>query len=42
LTGAEGQRILGRLTPGRPSNWRQLVRVMADFHPAPMKLKDAV
>lgn len=42
LTGANGQRILGRLTPGRPANWRQLVRVMADFHPAPMKLKDAV
>ncbi len=42
LTGASCQRILGRLTPGRPSNWRQLVRVMADFQPAPMKLKDAV
>jgi len=42
LTGATSQRILGRLTPGRPSNWRQLLRVMADFHPAPMKLKDAI
>ncbi len=42
LTGAQSQRILGRLTPGRPSNWRQLLRVMADFHPAPMKLKDAI
>lgn len=42
LTGANCQRILGRLTPGRPSNWRQLVRVMADFKPAPMKLKDAI
>ena len=42
LTGAESQRILGRLTPGSPSNWRQLVRTMADFHPAPMKLKDAI
>ena len=42
LTGADSQRILGRLTPGRPSNWRQLVRAMADFHPAPMKLRDAV
>ena len=42
LTGARSQRILGRLTPGRPSNWRQLLRVMADFHPAPMKLKDAI
>ena len=42
LTGAESQRILGRLTPGRPSNWRQLLRTMADFQPAPMKLKDAI
>jgi anhydro-N-acetylmuramic acid kinase len=42
LTGADCQRILGRLTPGRPSNWCQLVRVMADFQPAPMKLKDAI
>ncbi len=42
LTGADCQRILGRLTPGRPSNWRQLVRIMADFKPAPMKLKDAI
>lgn len=42
LTGANSQRILGRLTLGRPSNWRQLVRVMADYQPAAMKLKDAV
>ena len=28
LTGATSQRILGRLTPGRPSNWRQLIRAM--------------
>ncbi len=42
LTGADGQRILGRLTPGRPSNWRQLVRSMADFQPPAMKLRDAV
>jgi 1,6-anhydro-N-acetylmuramate kinase len=42
LTGANAQRILGRLTLGRPSNWRQLVRVMADYQPAAMKLKDAV
>lgn len=42
LTGATCQRILGRLTPGRPSNWRQLVRAMADFQPAPMKLRDAI
>ena len=42
LTGAGSQRILGRLTPGRPSNWRQLIRAMAQHHPAPMKLKDAI
>ena len=42
LTGATSQRILGRLTPGRPSNWRQLIRAMAQYHPAPMKLKDAI
>lgn len=42
LTGATSQRILGRLTPGRPSNWRQLIRAMAQHHPAPMKLKDAI
>ena len=42
LTGARSQRILGRLTPGRPSNWRQLIRAMAQHHPAPMKLKDAI
>jgi len=28
--------------PGRPSNWRQLIRAMAQHHPAPMKLKDAI
>lgn len=42
LTGATSQRILGRLTPGRPSNWRQLIRAMAQYHPEPMKLRDAV
>ncbi len=42
LSGATSQRILGRLTPGRPANWRQLVRAMADFRPPAMKLRDAV
>jgi hypothetical protein len=42
ITGANSQRILGRLTPGRPSTWRQLIRAMAQHQPAPMKLKDAV
>lgn len=42
LTGASEQRILGRLAMGKPSNWRQLLREMADFHPPAMKLRDAV
>jgi hypothetical protein len=42
LTGAADQRVLGRLTPGTPSNWRQLVREMSDFIPPAMKLKDAI
>ncbi len=42
LTGATDQRVLGRLTPGTPSNWRLLVREMSDFRPPAMKLKDAV
>ena len=42
ISGADSQRILGRLTPGRPANWRQLVRAMADFRPPAMKLRDAV
>ena len=42
LTGANSQRILGRLTPGSPMNWRQLVCEMADFQPPAMRLRDAV
>ena len=42
LTGASEQRILGRLSMGSPSNWRQLLREMADFQPPAMKLRDAV
>ncbi len=42
LTGATEQRILGRLSMGKPSNWRQLLREMADFHPPAMKLREAV
>ncbi len=42
LTGATQQRILGRLTPGRPNQWRNLLREMADFEPPAMKLRDAV
>jgi len=42
LTGAKQQRILGRLTPGRPNSWRNLLREMADHEPSAMKLRDAV
>jgi anhydro-N-acetylmuramic acid kinase len=42
LTGAEMPRILGRLTPGSPKQWRMLLREMADYHPAAMRLRDAV
>ena len=42
LTGCEYPRILGRLTPGRPSNWRQVIMDMADYHPPAMKLREAV
>lgn len=42
LTGATAQRVLGRVTPGTPSNWRQLIREMSDFSPPAMKLKDAI
>ncbi len=42
LTGANCLRALGQLTPGRPSNWRQLVMDMADFQPPAMKLRDAI
>lgn len=42
ITGASAQRILGRLTPGRPSHWRHLIRAMAQHQPAPMKLRDAI
>ncbi len=42
ITGADSQRILGRLTPGNAANWRQLLLDMADFQPPAMKLRDAM
>ena len=42
ITQANSQRILGRLTAGKPSNWRQVLREMADFQPPAMRLRDAV
>lgn len=42
ITGARQHRVLGKLTPGSPTNWRQLVRDMSDFRPPAMKLRDAI
>ncbi len=42
ITGARTKRILGRFTPGTPSNWRQLLREMADYQPSAMRLRDAI
>ena len=42
VTGAGSQKILGRLSPGTPSNWRRLLCEMADFQPPAMRLRDAV
>ena len=42
ITGAEFPRLLGRLTPGRPANWRRLLLEMADYRPPTMKLREAV
>ena len=42
ITGASSQKVLGKLTPGSPTNWRQLLREMADFQPPVMRLRDAV
>lgn len=42
LTGAAGLRLLGRLTPGKPFSFRNLLASMADSQSAPMRLRDAV
>ncbi len=42
LTGARSQRILGRLTPGKPTAWRSLLINMNDGEPPNMRLRDAV
>ena len=42
VTGAYSQKVLGTITPGSPTNWRQLLREMADFQPPVMRLRDAV
>ena len=42
LTGAQAPRILGRITPGNPANWRRVLMNMADYRPPAMRLKDAI
>lgn len=42
LTQASGQRILGRVTPGSPAAWRNLLVCMTDSLAPTMKLKDAI
>lgn len=42
LSGAAVQRLLGRITPGTPASWRNLLINMTDSHPPTMKLRDAV
>ncbi len=42
MTGATGLRLLGRLTPGKPFSWRNLLAVMADSQSTPMRLRDAI
>jgi hypothetical protein len=42
LSGAGIQRILGRITPGSPASWRNLLINMTDSQAPTMKLRDAV
>jgi hypothetical protein len=42
LTGANSQRILGRISPGLPVVWRHLLQNMNDATAPTMKLRDAV
>jgi anhydro-N-acetylmuramic acid kinase len=42
LTGAQWPRILGRITPGSPANWHQVLVDMAATLPIKMPLRDAV
>lgn len=42
LSGASVQRILGRVTPGSPNSWRNLLINMTDSQAPTMKLRDAI
>lgn len=42
LNGSDSPRTLGKITPGSPNNWRNVILNMADFRPPAMKLRDAI
>lgn len=42
LTGAETNRVLGRIIPGSPQNWQKLVQRMASVKPAVRSLRSAM
>lgn len=42
ITGTDIPRILGRLTPGTPSRYRNLLVEMSDYRPPVMKLREAI
>jgi len=42
ISGCDTPRVLGRLTPGSPGNWRRVIMEMGDCRPPVMKLRDAV
>lgn len=42
VTGAIKARVLGRLTPGSPQRWQQLLRSLADTKPAVVSLRSAL
>ena len=42
LTGAETEHVLGRLIPGSPQNWHNLVQLMATVKPAVRSLRSAI
>jgi 1,6-anhydro-N-acetylmuramate kinase len=41
-SGTEAPRILGRLTPGSPTNWHRLLREMTRHVPPKMTLRSAI
>ena len=42
VTGARKGRVLGRLTPGSPQRWQQLVKSLTDTKPAVLSLRSAL